>query len=85
MFFDGSKLPTSVLWRIPQGTFILSLVPIGQVVSDQKIFVERNKIKNREIKVKKGNNSNMAQWIKMKIWPQVDLILLKTVSLSELA
>ena len=38
MFFDGSKIPTSVLRRIPQGTFIPSFVPIGQVVSEEKSF-----------------------------------------------
>ena len=32
MFFDSPKFPTSVLCRIPQETFIPSLVPIGQVV-----------------------------------------------------
>ena len=34
MLFDGSKISTSVLCRIPQGTFIQSLVSIGHVVSD---------------------------------------------------
>ena len=34
MFFDGSKITTSVLCTIPQGTFI----PIGQVVSEKKSF-----------------------------------------------
>ena len=38
MFFDGSKIPTSVLCTILQGTFIPSLVSIGQVVSEEKIF-----------------------------------------------
>ena len=38
MFFDGSKIPTSVQCRIPQGTFIPSLFPIGQVVSGEKSF-----------------------------------------------
>ena len=45
MYFDGSKIPTSVLCTIPQGTFKVSLVPIGQVVSEEKSF-ERNNIKN---------------------------------------
>ena len=38
MFFDRLKIPTSVLCRIPQGTFIPSLVPIGQVESEEKSF-----------------------------------------------
>ena len=38
MFFDGLKIPTSVLCRLPQGTFIPSFVPIGQVVSVEKSF-----------------------------------------------
>ena len=38
MFFDRSKIPKSVLCRIPQGTFIPSLIPIGQVVSEVKYF-----------------------------------------------
>ena len=44
MFFDGSKIPTSVLCRIPQGILIRSLVPMGQIVSEEKIF-EGNNIK----------------------------------------
>ena len=44
MFFDPSKISTSVLCSTPQGTFIPSLISIGQVVSE-KIF-ERNNIKN---------------------------------------
>ena len=35
MFIDGSKIPRIVLCRIPQGTFIASLNPIGQVVSEK--------------------------------------------------
>ena len=38
MFFDGWKVPTSVLCRIPQETFIPGLVLIGQVVSEEKSF-----------------------------------------------
>ena len=38
MLFDGSKIPTLILCRIPQGTFKLSLVQIGQVVSEEKSF-----------------------------------------------
>ena len=38
MFFDGSNIPTSVLCKIPQGTFIPTLVPIGQAVSEEKGF-----------------------------------------------
>ena len=38
MFFNGSKIPIPVLCRITQGTFILSSVPIGQVVSEEKSF-----------------------------------------------
>ena len=37
-FFDESKIPTSVLCRIPEGTFIPSLVPTGQVLSEEKSF-----------------------------------------------
>ena len=46
MFFDRSKIPSPVVCRIPQGTFITSLVPIAQihVVSAEKIF-ERNTLK----------------------------------------
>ena len=35
MFFNGSKIPTRVQCRIPQGTLILCLVLIGQVVSEE--------------------------------------------------
>ena len=56
MFFDRTKIPTSILCMVPQGTFIPSLSLIGQVVSEEKIF-ER---KNRKKTSKKGNNSNMA-------------------------
>ena len=38
MFFDESKIPTTVLCMISQGTFIPSLVPIGPVVSEKKSF-----------------------------------------------
>ena len=38
MFFDRSQNPTSVLCKIPQETFIPRLVPIGQVVSEEKSF-----------------------------------------------
>ena len=34
MFFDGSKIPTLAVCRIPYETLISSLVPIGQVVSE---------------------------------------------------
>ena len=51
MFFDGTKIPTSVLCRIPHGIFTPSLVPIGQ---------ERNKIKNSKKKSKKGNNPKIV-------------------------
>ena len=44
MFFDRSKILTTVLCLIPQQTFIPSLVPIGKVVSEEKI-IERNNIK----------------------------------------
>ena len=37
MFFNGSKNPHIVLYRIPQGTLKVSLVPIGQVVSGYNI------------------------------------------------
>ena len=78
MFFNRSNYPTSVLCRIPQDTFIPSLVPIGQVVSEEKIF-ERNNIENSKKTSKKGNKSNIAdQVMKMKIWPEMDLIMLYT-------
>ena len=35
-FLDWLKIPISVLYWEPQGTFIPSLVPIGQVVSEEK-------------------------------------------------
>ena len=38
MFFNGSKIPTSVLCRLPQGTFIPIFVPIDQMVSEKKSF-----------------------------------------------
>ena len=38
MFFDGPKIPTSVLCRIPHELFIPSLVPNGPVVSEDKKF-----------------------------------------------
>ena len=44
MFWDGSKIPISVLCSIPPEIFIPSPILIGQVVSE-KIF-ERNNIKN---------------------------------------
>ena len=58
-FFDGSKIFKSVLCKISKGTFIRTLVQIGQVVSEEKIF-ERYNIKNSEKTLKKDNNSNMA-------------------------
>ena len=38
MLFDGSKISTLILRSIPQGTSIPSLVPIGEVVSEEKGF-----------------------------------------------
>ena len=38
MFFNGLKIPISVLCRIPQQKFLLSLIPISQVVSEEEIF-----------------------------------------------
>ena len=38
MFFDASKIPTSVLCTIPQGTFKPSLVLIGAIVLEEKSF-----------------------------------------------
>ena len=38
MFFYGKKFPTPVLCRIPKETFIPSLVPIDQEVSEEKNF-----------------------------------------------
>ena len=56
MYFDGLKIPTCVLCTIPQGTFIPSLVSIGQI--GQRRFLKD--IKNSKNNFKKGNNSNMA-------------------------
>ena len=53
MFFDKTKTPTSILCRIPQRTFKPSLVPIGQVVSEEKIF-QRNNIKSSKKMLKKA-------------------------------
>ena len=47
MFFDGSKIPTLFLCRIPQGTFISSLVQIGRVVSEEKSFVNDDDVQRR--------------------------------------
>ena len=38
IFFEGWKLHTQFLLRIPQGRFIPTLVLIGQVVSEDKSF-----------------------------------------------
>ena len=38
MFVDTSNFPKSVLDSIPKGSFILSLVLIGPVVSEEKLF-----------------------------------------------
>ena len=38
MFIDRSKITTIVICRIPQETFIPSLVSNGQVVSEEKSF-----------------------------------------------
>ena len=59
MFFDTSKISISVLSKTPKGIFIPSLVPIGQVVSEEMIF-EKNNIKNSKKMSKKGNYFNMA-------------------------
>ena len=40
MFFDESNIPKTKLCKIPQETFIPSLVSIGQIVSEEKNFVE---------------------------------------------
>ena len=34
--------------------------------------------------MKNGNNSNMALWIKTKIWSEIDLIILNTFPLLNL-
>ena len=36
--FDGSKIPTSVLCKIHQGTFTPSLTPIDHIMSKKKIL-----------------------------------------------
>ena len=48
MFFDGSKIPTSVLYNIPLETFIPNLVPISQVMSEEKIFERKKNIKKSQ-------------------------------------
>ena len=52
MFFDESKIPTSILCSIPQGAFIPIWFQFGQVVSEEKIF-ERNNVKIAKM-VEKG-------------------------------
>ena len=42
IFFEESKIPAPILRRISQRTFILSLVPIGQEVSEKKSFERVN-------------------------------------------
>ena len=64
MFFNGLKIPTSVLCRLTLGTIVPSLVPIGNAVSDEKTF-------GRKI-LKESNNSNIVSWIKIKIRLQID-------------
>ena len=59
MFFDESKIPTSILCRISQETFIPSLVLIGPVVSE-KGYLKEITLKIAKKTLKKGNNSNMA-------------------------
>ena len=49
MFFDGLKMPTSVLCRIPKGTFVPCLVSIGQVVSEENIFGRNNNKRAKNI------------------------------------
>ena len=55
MFFDGSKIPTSVLYQIPQGISIQSLVPISRVVSE-KSFKQLFKMTTTD------NNSSHGLW-----------------------
>ena len=57
------------------------MVPIGQVMSEEKIFVKNN-IKNSK-KQKKGNNSNMPSQIKMKNRPQIYVMMLNTFIQSQ--
>ena len=54
---DRSKIQTSVLCRIPKGTFLPSLVPIGEVVSEEKTFERKNR-KNR----KKRRNGQLLHY-----------------------
>ena len=79
VFFDESKIPTSLLCRIPQGTFIPSLVPISPVVSKEKnncIIVNDDDDGwqtpcdgNSSKMLKWGKNSNMIlQIYKKKDW-----------------
>ena len=53
MFFNGSRIPPLVLFKIPQGTFITTLVYVGHVVSEKNSF-RRNHIKKKKKKLKKG-------------------------------
>ena len=52
--FDGSEIPTSILCRIKQGPFMQSLVPISQVVSEEKICEKKITSKIAKKKVEKG-------------------------------
>ena len=63
IFFNRSKIPTFLLSRINQETFISSLVPIGQVASKEKIFV-RKKIK---IAKKKAITPTWLNRLKLKL------------------
>ena len=57
MFFNRSKIPTRVLCRIPQGTFIPSLVPM--IKQCQRRFLKEITLKIAKTS-KKGDNSSMA-------------------------
>ena len=63
MFFDRSKIPIPVLCKISQETFIPSLVPIGQVVSQEKIF-ERNSNENSKKTLKKATTPTWLNKLK---------------------
>ena len=60
MFFNKSKIPTSGLYRISQETFILSLIPVGQVLSEEKT--------SEKLLTKTMDNDNNRGQV-MALWP----------------
>ena len=75
--FRRIKNPHSISIRISQGTFISSVIPIGQGSVRGEDF-EKKPLKIAKQKNEKGNTSNMAKQIKTKIWPLICIIMLNT-------